>query len=36
MAKFEAKTEVTGVVALIETKFSDRIARATRYCSSSR
>jgi biotin carboxyl carrier protein len=26
MAKFEAKTEVTGVVALIETKVGDRIA----------
>jgi acetyl-CoA carboxylase biotin carboxyl carrier protein len=25
MAKFEAKTEVTGVVALIETKVGDRI-----------
>ena len=26
MAKLEAKTEVTGVVALIETKVGDRIA----------
>lgn len=26
MAKFEAKTEVTGVVALIESKVGDRIA----------
>jgi acetyl-CoA carboxylase biotin carboxyl carrier protein len=26
MARFEAKTEVTGVIALIETKVGDRIA----------